>query len=132
MSQSDPIADMLTRVRNASAAFHDSVEIPASRMNLEIAKILRNEGFIKNFRILSSGPQSRIRLRLKYGPSRERVINGVKRVSRPGQRLYVGKLRVPRVLGGLGIAILSTSVGVLPDKQARKLGVGGEVICHVW
>jgi len=108
------------------------VDIPASRLNLEIAKILRNEGFIKNFRIFSNGPQSRIRLRLKYGPSKERVINGVKRVSKPGQRCYVGKADVPRVLGGLGIAILSTSSGVMPDRQARKLGVGGEVICHVW
>ncbi len=132
MSQSDPIADMLTRIRNASDARHETVEIRASRMNLEIAKILRNEGYIKNFRILTNGPQSRIRVRLKYGPNRERVINGVKRVSKPGQRHYVGKTQVPRVLGGLGIAILSTSSGVMPDRQARKLQVGGEVICHVW
>jgi len=132
MSQHDPIADMLTRIRNASSAYHDNVEVPASRMNLEIAKILRNEGFIKNFRILAGEPQSRIRLRLKYVPSRERVINGVKRVSRPGQRCYVGKGDVPSVLGGLGIAILSTSSGVMPDRQARKQGVGGEVVCHVW
>lgn len=132
MAQSDPIADMLTRIRNASAAYHDTVEIAASRMNLEIAKVLRNEGFIKNFRILSNGPQSRIRIRLKYGPNRERVINGVKRISKPGQRHYVGKPDIPRVLGGLGIAIISTSAGVLPDRQARRLGVGGEVVCHVW
>ncbi len=132
MSQSDPIADMLTRIRNASSAHHDTVEIRASRMNLEIAKLLRNEGYIKNFRILSNGPQSRIRIRLKYGPNRERVINGVKRVSKPGQRQYVGKEAIPRVLGGLGIAVLSTSSGVLPDRRARKLQIGGEVICHVW
>ncbi len=132
MSMSDPVADMLTRIRNASQARHEHVEIPASRLKVEIAKILRNEGFIRNFRVLSNDKQNVLRIRLKYGPNREQVITGIKRISKPGQRIYVTKDRVPRVLGGLGIAILSTSKGVMADRQARKLGIGGEVICHVW
>lgn len=132
MSQTDGIADMLTRLRNASAARHDHVEIPASRLKVEIAKVLRNEGYIKNYRVLINNRQNTLKIRLKYGPTKERVINGVKMVSRPGQRIYVGQERVPRVLDGLGVAILTTSRGVMTDKQARKLGVGGEVICHVW
>jgi small subunit ribosomal protein S8 len=132
MGMSDPIADMLTRVRNASAARHEHVEIPASRLKVEIAKVLRSEGFIRNFRVLTNDRQNTIKIRLKYGPNRERVITSIKRVSKPGQRKYVGKSEVPRVLGGLGVAILTTSQGVMADRQARKLGVGGEIICHVW
>jgi len=132
MSMSDPVADMLTRVRNASSARHEHVEIPASRLKVELAKVLRNEGYIRNFRVLTNERQNTIKIRLKYGPGRERVINSIKRVSKPGQRHYVGKSEIPRVLGGLGVAILSTSRGLMADRQARKLGVGGEVLCHVW
>ena len=132
MSMSDPIADMLTRVRNGSTAHHEHVEVPASRLKVEIAKILRNEGYIRNFRVLTNTKQNTIKIRLKYGPNRERVINQIKRVSKPGQRMYVGKDSIPRVLGGLGVAILSTSQGVMADRQARRLGVGGEVLCHIW
>ncbi|HQK94148.1 MAG TPA: 30S ribosomal protein S8 [Armatimonadota bacterium] len=132
MSMSDPIADMLTRVRNASFARHEHVEVPASRLKIEIAKILRNEGFIRNYRVLTNNKQNTIKIRLKFGPNRERVINQISRVSKPGQRVYVSKTEVPRILGGLGVAILSTSRGVLADRQARRMGVGGEVLCHVW
>jgi len=132
MSMSDPVADMLTRVRNGSSARHEHVEVPASRLKVEIAKILRNEGYIRNFRVLTNNKQNTIKIRLKYGPNRERVINHIKRVSKPGQRMYVDKDSIPRVLGGLGVAILSTSQGVMADRQARRLGVGGEVLCHIW
>ena len=132
MSMSDPIADMLTRVRNASSARHEHVEIPASRLKIEISKTLRNEGFIRNYRVLTNERQNTIKIRLKYGPNRERVINQIQRVSKPGKRVYVGKDRIPVVLGGLGTAILSTSKGILADRQARKMGIGGEVLCHVW
>jgi small subunit ribosomal protein S8 len=128
----DPVADLLTRVRNANHAYHDSLEISGSKLKLEIVRILQAEGFIKGFEVIKDPKQDRIRVFLKYGPKRERVITNLRRVSKPGLRIYVGKDRVPRVLRGLGIAILTTSQGVMTDRQARKLGVGGEVLCYVW
>ncbi len=128
----DPIADMLTRIRNANAAGHDQVSVSASRLKVEIARILKEEGFIQDWKLVSDGPQGTLRIVLKYGPKRERVLRGLRRVSKPGLRVYVRRQSIPRVRGGLGIAILSTSRGVLTDRQARKLGVGGEVLCYVW
>jgi len=128
----DPIADMLTRIRNAQQAGHQQVEIPSSRIKVRIAKILQAEGFIKGFHVVNDGKQGVIRIRLAYGPGKERVITGLKRVSTPGRRIYVTKDRIPWVQGGLGIAILSTSRGIITDKEARRLGVGGEVLCYVW
>ncbi len=128
----DPIADMLTRIRNANAAGHDQVSIPASRLKVEIARILKEEGFIQDWKLISEGPQGTLRIVLKYGPKRERVLRGLRRVSKPGLRVYVRRQAIPRVRGGLGVAILSTSRGVLTDRQARRLGVGGEVLCYVW
>jgi small subunit ribosomal protein S8 len=128
----DPIADMLTRIRNANAAGHDQVSIPASRLKVEIARILKEEGFIQDWKLTSDGPQGTLRIVLKYGPKRERVLRGLRRVSKPGLRVYVRRQALPRVRGGLGVAILSTSRGILTDRQARRLGVGGEVLCYVW
>ncbi len=128
----DPIADMLTRIRNANAAGHDQVSIPASRLKVEIARILKEEGFIQDWKLISEGPQGTLRIVLKYGPKRERVLRGLRRISKPGLRVYVRRQTIPRVRGGLGVAILSTSRGVLTDRQARRLGVGGEVLCYVW
>lgn len=128
----DPIADFLTRIRNANTVYHETTEIPASNMKKAIAGILKEEGFIKDYEVIDDGKQGIIRIYLKYGGNRERVISGLKRISKPGLRVYAGKDEVPRVLGGLGIAILSTSKGILTDKQARSLGVGGEVLCYVW
>lgn len=127
----DPIADMLTRIRNANVAYQDTVDIPASKIKLEIAKILKEEGYIAEYKVIHSD-QDVIRLTMKYGPNRERVVTGLKRISKPGLRVYAGKDEVPKVLGGLGTAILSTSKGVFTDKQARRIGVGGEVLCYVW
>ncbi|HHW44546.1 MAG: 30S ribosomal protein S8 [Thermoanaerobacteraceae bacterium] len=132
MVMTDPIADFLTRIRNANTVYHEKVEVPASRMKKAIAAILKEEGLIKDYEVVEDGKQGVIRLYLKYGPEKQRVITGLKRISRPGLRVYARKDSVPRVLGGLGIAILSTSRGIMTDKQARKLGVGGEVICYVW
>ncbi|NLK00809.1 MAG: 30S ribosomal protein S8 [Clostridia bacterium] len=132
MVMTDPIADFLTRVRNANGVYKDTVEIPASNMKKAIADILKNEGFIKDYEFIEDGKQGVIRLYMKYGADREHVITGLKRISKPGLRVYVTKDEVPRVLGGLGMAIISTSRGVLSDKDARKEGVGGEVICYVW
>jgi len=129
---SDPIADFLTRIRNAGIVYHDKVEVPASNVKKAIAEILKEEGFIKDVEYISDNKQGIIRLYLKYGPNRERVITGLKRISRPGRRVYAKKDEVPKVLGGLGIAIISTSKGVMTDKQARKEGLGGEVICYIW
>ncbi|HHW10562.1 MAG TPA: 30S ribosomal protein S8 [Firmicutes bacterium] len=132
MVMTDPIADMLTRVRNASHANHDQVEIPASRLKLELARIFKEEGYIRDYKVIEDGNKSVLRLFLKYGPNKGKVISGIKRISKPGLRVYVQKEEVPKVLGGLGLAVLSTSQGVMTDKQARKIGIGGEVICYVW
>ena len=128
----DPIADMLTRIRNGNSAKHKTVEIPASRMKKELAQILLDEGYIKGYNVTEDGKQGIITVELKYGPNNEKVISGIKRISKPGLRIYVKGNEIPRVLGGLGIAIISTSKGIVADKEARKLGVGGEVICYVW
>ena len=128
----DPIADMLTRIRNGNNAKHESVDIPASNIKKQLAQILLDEGFIKGFDVIDDGKQGIIRINLKYGPNNEKVLSGIKRISKPGLRVYVKADEVPRVLGGLGIAILSTSKGIMTDKVARKEGIGGEVICYVW
>ncbi|MFS8541110.1 MAG: 30S ribosomal protein S8 [Tissierellales bacterium] len=128
----DPIADMLTRIRNGSNAKHESVDIPASNIKKEIAQILLDEGFIKGYDVIEDGKQGIIRIELKYGKHGEKVISGIKRISKPGLRVYVKSDEIPRVLGGLGIAILSTPKGVMTDKKARKERVGGEVLCYVW
>ena len=128
----DPIADILTRIRNGNSAKHKTVEIPASRMKKELAQILLDEGYIKGYNVTEDGKQGIITVELKYGPNNEKVISGIKRISKPGLRIYVKGNEIPRVLGGLGIAIISTSKGIVADKEARKLGVGGEVICYVW
>lgn len=130
---SDPIADMLTRIRNANTAKHDTVDIPASKMKNAIAEILLNEGYIQKYEIVEDGNFNVIRITLKYGSTKnEKIITGLKRISKPGLRVYAGKENLPRVLGGLGIAILSTNQGILTDKEARKLQVGGEVLAFVW
>jgi small subunit ribosomal protein S8 len=132
MVMSDPIADMLTRIRNANVVRHETVEIPASTIKREIAEILKKEGFIRDAEYIEDNKQGIIRLFLKYGPNNERVISGLKRISKPGLRVYTKSQEVPRVLGGLGIAIISTSHGVMTDKEARQSKAGGEVICYVW
>lgn len=132
MVMTDPIADMLTRIRNSNNAKHETVDVPASNMKKAIAEILLNEGFIKGYDIIDDNKQGIIRIQLKYGKNNERVITGLKRISKPGLRVYAKRDEIPRVLGGLGIAILSTSKGIMTDKAARKEGVGGEVICYVW
>ncbi len=132
MANSDPIADMLTRIRNANLAYLETVEVPASKIKIEIARILKEEGYINDYVVDSSSGHEIIRIHLKYGPKKEQIIGGLKRVSKPGRRIYVSKENVPRVLRGLGIAIISTSRGLLTDKDARKLKEGGEVICYVW
>jgi len=132
MSLSDPIADMLTRIRNAVMARHDYVLIPGSKMKLVIAKILKEEGFISEYEVLRSGPQRVIKIHLKYTDNKEPVIHGLKRVSKPGLRVYVGAKEIPRLYGGLGVAILSTPKGVMTGEQARRQNVGGEFICYVW
>ena len=133
MTMSDPIADMLTRIRNANTAKHDTVDVPSSKMKLAIAEILFNEGYIKKYDIIEDGNFKTIRITLKYGQDKnEKIITGLKRISKPGLRVYVGKEDMPKVLGGLGIAIVSTNQGVITDKKARELGVGGEVLAFVW
>ena len=133
MTMSDPIADMLTRIRNANTAKHDTVEIPASKMKLAIADILVKEGFIKKYDVVEDGNFKTIRITLKYGKDKnEKIISGIKRISKPGLRIYANKEDMPKVLGGLGVAIISTNQGVITDKQARELGVGGEVLAFVW
>ena len=133
MTMSDPIADMLTRIRNANTAKHDTVDVPASKMKLAIAEILFNEGYIAKYDVIEDGNFKTIRITLKYGADKnEKVITGLKRISKPGLRVYVNKEDLPRVLGGLGTAIISTNHGVVTDKEARKLNVGGEVLCFVW
>ena len=133
MTMSDPIADMLTRIRNANTAKHDTVDVPSSKMKLAIAQILLEEGYIKKYDIVEEGNFKTIRITLKYNADKtERIISGIKKISKPGLRVYAGKEDMPKVLGGLGIAIVSTNQGVITDKQARELGVGGEVLAFVW
>ena len=132
MSMTDPIADMLTRVRNANRAGHERVEIPGSKLKLEIARILREEGFIRNYRLIDDRKQGILRIYLKYGENSEKVITDLKRISKPGRRVNVDTANLPRVYGNLGTAILSTSQGVLTTLQCRKAKVGGEVLCYVW
>ena len=129
----DPIADMLTRIRNANTAKHDTVDVPSSKMKLAIAKILLDDGYIKSYELVENGKFNDIRITLKYGASKnEKIISGLQRISKPGLRVYANKEELPKVLGGLGVAIISTNKGVITDKEARKLGVGGEVLCFVW
>lgn len=129
----DPIADMLTRIRNANTAKHDTVDVPSSKMKLAIAKILLDEGYIESYELVENGKFNDIRITLKYGASKnEKIISGLQRISKPGLRVYANKEELPKVLGGLGVAIISTNKGVITDKEARKLGVGGEVLCFVW
>ncbi|MCQ2082702.1 MAG: 30S ribosomal protein S8 [Lachnospiraceae bacterium] len=133
MTMSDPIADMLTRIRNANSAKHDTVDVPSSKMKLAIADILLEEGYIKKYDLVDDGAFKTIHITLKYGVDRnDKVISGIKRISKPGLRIYAGKEDLPRVLGGLGIAIISTNHGVVTDKKARELQVGGEVLAYVW
>ena len=133
MTMSDPIADMLTRIRNANTAKHDTVDVPASKMKIAIADILLNEGYIAKYDIVEDGNFKTIHITLKYGVDKnEKVISGLKRISKPGLRVYASKDELPRVLGGLGTAIISTNHGVITDKEARKLNVGGEVLCFIW
>ena len=132
MTMTDPIADMLTRIRNANVVKHETVDVPASNIKKEIVRILLEEGFVRGYDVIEDEKQGIIRIQLKYGQSGERVISGLKRISKPGMRVYADKHEVPRVLNGLGISIISTSKGILTDKQARKENVGGEVICYVW
>ena len=132
MTMTDPIADMLTRIRNANTVGHETVEIPASKMKKAIAEILKEEGYITDFDVIEDDKQGMIKVTMKYGSNKERVISGIKKISKPGLKVYAKANEVPKVLGGLGIAIISTSKGIVSDKEARKLGVGGEVIAFVW
>ncbi len=132
MSMTDPIADMLTRIRNANTVGHPTVDVPASKIKKSIAGILYEEGYIDKYEVIDDGKQGSIKITMKYGAQKERVISGIKRISKPGLKVYAKANEVPKVLGGLGVAIISTSKGVISDKEARKLGVGGEVICYVW
>ena len=133
MTMSDPIADMLTRIRNANTAKHDTVDVPASKTKIAIANILVDEGYIEKYEMIEDGCFKTMRLTLKYGADKnEKIITGLKRVSKPGLRIYVGKDELPKVLGGLGIAILTTNQGIITDKEARKLQVGGEVLAFIW
>lgn len=132
MVMTDPIADMLTRIRNANAALHETIEIPSSKMKAAVLEILKEEGFVKSVETVENGKHTNLKVTLKYGSNNEKVITGIKRISKPGLRVYAKKEELPRVLGGLGIAIISTSKGVMSDKQARKEGLGGEVIAYVW
>ena len=132
MTMTDPIADMLTRIRNANTEGHESVDIPASKMKKAIAEILLDEGYIGGYDVIDDSKQGTIRVQMKYGADKEKVISGIKKISKPGLKVYAKANDVPKVLGGLGIAIISTSKGIVSDKKARELGVGGEVICYVW
>lgn len=132
MRSSDPIADMLTRIRNASRAEHEKVDIPASKLKVRIAELLKDEGFIKNYRMLEDGKQGVLRVYLKYGAANEKMISGLVRVSTPGRRVYVTHDKIPSILAGMGVALMSTSQGVLTDRDARKQKVGGEVLAYVW
>ena len=128
----DPIADMLTRIRNANKAMHDRTEMPTSRLKEQIARILKEEGYIRDYHVVKGESFDTLVVELKYGKGRERVITGIKRVSKPGRRVYVPKSRIPRVMGGLGVSVVSTSRGLLTDREARESGLGGELVCQVW
>jgi small subunit ribosomal protein S8 len=132
MTMTDPIADMLTRLRNGNAAYHDDVAMPSSKIKVEIAKVLKQEGYIKDWAVEPGEVGKLLKIELKYGPNRERTISGVRRISKPGLRVYAKKEALPRVLGGLGIAIISTSHGLVTDRHAHKAGIGGEVLAYVW
>ena len=132
MVVTDPIADFLTRIRNANMVYMDKVEIPGSKTKLGLANIMKAEGFVKDVEFIEDGKQGIIRVYLKYGANKERVITGLKRISKPGLRVYAQKDELPKVLGGLGIAVVSTSQGLMTDKQARKAGCGGEILCYIW
>ena len=132
MSMTDPIADMLTRIRNANSAYKASTTMPSSKKLVEIARILKQEGYIAEYNVVAAEPQDSLEVTLKYGPKKERTISGIRRISKPGLRVYAKKDELPRVLGGLGIAVISTSHGVMTDRLARKEGVGGEVIAYIW
>lgn len=132
MTMTDPIADMLTRIRNANTALHSTVEVPASKIKTAIAQILHEEGFINGYEVIDDNKQGIIRIKLRYNDGKRRVITGLKRISKPGLRVYAKKEEIPRVLGGLGVAIISTSQGVMVDKKARAAGLGGEVLCYIW
>lgn len=132
MQITDPIADMLTRIRNANSSKHESVNVPASKLKIEIARILNEEGYINGYEVIDDGLQGIIKITLKYGANKQKVITGLKRVSKPGLRVYASKEELPRVLKGLGIAIISTSKGIMTDREARKLNVGGEVLAFIW
>jgi small subunit ribosomal protein S8 len=130
--KSDPVADLLTRIRNASRAEHEKVDVPSSKLKVRVCEILKDEGFIKNFRVLDDNKQNVLRVYMKYGPGNEKVISGLVRVSKPGRRVYVAHDKVPSILAGMGVAIVSTSRGVVTDRDARKQKVGGEVLAYVW
>ena len=130
--RTDPVADLLTRIRNASRAEHEKVDIPASKLKVRVVEILKDEGFIKNFRVLDDTKQGTLRVYLKYGPGSEKVISGLVRVSTPGRRIYVAHDKIPSILGGMGVTLVTTSRGVLTDRDARKERVGGEVLAYVW
>ena len=132
MVMTDPVADFLTRIRNGNMVMHETVEIPSSRIKVSIAEIMKEEGYIRDFEYIHDGKQGIIRVYLKYGPNKEKVITGIKRISKPGLRVYVKKDQIPKVLGGLGTAVISTSKGLMTDKSARKTGLGGEVVCYIW
>ena len=132
MAMTDPIADMLTRIRNANVVYHEKVDIPASKMKRALAEIMKHEGFIRDYQFISDDKQGVLRVYLKYGAERERVITGLRRISKPGLRIYAKKDELPRVLGGLGVAVVSTTSGLMSDRQARAAGLGGEVICYIW
>ncbi len=132
MVMTDPIADMLTRIRNANSVYHEKVEFPASKIKQEIAQILKNEGFVKDYELIPDAKQGVIRITLKYGQNKGKVITGLKRISKPGLRVYAKTEQLPKVLGGLGIAVISTSHGIMSDKFARKEGLGGEVLAYIW
>ena len=132
MSMTDPIADMLTRVRNANSAYKATTTMPSSKKLVEIARIMKQEGYIADYRVIEGAPQNSLEITLKYGVKKERTITGIRRISKPGLRVYAGKDDLPRVLGGLGVAVISTSHGVMTDRSARKEGVGGEVIAYIW
>lgn len=132
MSTTDSIADMLTRIRNANSATKETVSMPSSKKLVEIARVIKEEGYISDYEVISKKPQDELVITLKYGAKKAKVIRGIRRISKPGLRIYAGKDELPRVLGGLGIAIISTSKGIMSDKQARKAGLGGEVVAYVW
>ncbi|MEW6386093.1 MAG: 30S ribosomal protein S8 [Thermodesulfobacteriota bacterium] len=132
MSMTDPLADMLTRIRNAGRAGFDKVDIPASRLKISLARVFKDEGFIKNYKVIKDNRQGLLRIYLKFDDQQKLLIQGLRRISRPGRRVYAGHEELPRVQGGLGVAVISTSKGVITDRQARKLKVGGEVLCEIW